>query len=333
MVALARIASIPLVTRWAWLRERWVSWCVAAVLLALLPKAIQNTYYITLAINVMITLLLTLSLNLVCGFSGQFSLAHAAFFGIGAYIPAILASRLAISPWLGLPIGVGVVLAVAGAIGVPVVKLRGYYLAIASLSFAIFVEVVVREAVDVTGGAYGIQRLPPLELFGHALRGGAYYEVALLALLTTMLLLDNIIRSPFGRAIIAIRDNPSAASATGINVAQVRLLVFVLSAGVAAVAGWVHAFYYLLLNPMLLSAEWTFVWLFMVLIGGLGHVPGVVLGTLLLTIGPELLGFATEHQALSSGLLMIFVALFIPRGLGGLIDDLFCVRRLSKFRE
>jgi branched-chain amino acid transport system permease protein len=300
----------------------WIAAGGASLVLVLLPVFFQNPYYISVATSTMITVLLTLSLHLIVGFSGQFSLAHAAFFGIGAYVPAILTSRLGLSPWLGMPFGVGLCAAVAFAIGIPTVRLRGYYLATATLAFALLVEVLVRQAPDLTGGAYGIQRLPPLELLGQPLRAGAYYEVALLTLLLSAFLLDNLMRSPLGRSIIASRDNASAAASTGINVTQVRLTAFVMSAVIAGLAGWLQAFFQLGLNPSLLSIDLTFVWLAMVIVGGIGHVGGVVLATIVLAVAPEVLGFATEHQALGFGALMVAATLFAPRGLGGLIDDL-----------
>jgi branched-chain amino acid transport system permease protein len=308
--------------------RRWIGWALATLLLALVPVLVQNPYHLSVATSVLITVMLTLSLHLVVGFSGQFSLAHAAFFGIGAYVPAILTSRFGLSPWLGLPAGVGLGIAVALVIGLPTVRLRGYYLATATLAFAFLIEVFARQAVDVTGGAYGIQRLPPLDLFGQSLRGAAYYEAALVALLASTFLLDNLMRSPLGRSIIATRDNASAAASIGVNVVQVRLTAFVMSAAVAALAGWVQAFFQLGLNPSLLSVDLTFVWLAMVIVGGLGHVTGVMTATVLLVIAPEVLGFATEHQALGFGVLMVGATLFAPHGLGGLIDGVLGKKRL-----
>lgn len=297
------------------------AWAVVVAIAAAFPLVFRDPFYITVAINVGTALILALSMNLVIGFSGQFSLAHAAFFGIGAYVPAILARDFGISPWLGLPAGISAGLAIAAVIGIPVVRLRGYYLAVATLAFSFFVEILVRQLTDVTGGAYGIQNLPAPSLFGVALVGGSFYPVMLAAVVATIVLLDNLMRSPLGREIVAMRDHPAAAAATGINVARARLVAFVLSAGLAALAGWVQAFYFRNLNPLMLSPEWTFIWLFMVFIGGLGHVRGIVAGTVLLTLAPEFLGFATEQTVLGIGVLMVLVALFAPRGLGGLIDS------------
>lgn len=302
-------------------RRRYRLLVVTAVLMAF-PFVFRDVFFVTLAVNFGIALLLTLSMNLVLGYSGQFSLAHSAFFGIGAYVPAILYRDLAVSPWLGLPVAVLAGAAVAALVGVPVARLRGYYLAVSTFAFAFFVEIVARQATDLTGGAYGIQGLPSPSFFGLSLQGASFYPLVVVAVVAVMALLHNLMHSALGRAILATRDHPGAAGAAGVDPAQMRLLAFVLSAAIAALAGWIQCFYYRNLNPLMLSPEWNFIWVFMVFIGGMGHVPGIVAGTLLLTVAPEFLGFATEQTILATGVLMVCVALFAPRGLGGLIDSL-----------
>jgi branched-chain amino acid transport system permease protein len=285
-----------------------------------LPLALGNPYHLNLAVNAGITLIVALSLNLVVGYSGQFALSQAAFYGIGAYIPGLLASRWDVSPWLGLLAGLVGTTAIATVVSVPAARLRGYFLSVATLAFGFFVEILVRQATEITGGAYGVSDLPVLTLLGYPLQGIAYYLLTAVALVLVGMLLGNLMRSALGRAIIATRDSPAAAAASGINVALMRVLAFVLSADIAALAGWLQAFLDRNINPQMLSPELTFIWLFLVLIGGLGHATGVVLGTLLLTVGPSFIGVASFDRALVMGMLMIAVALFAPQGLGGLLD-------------
>ena len=197
-----------------------MTWCGIAALLASLPGVISNGYYLTLATNVAITMILTLSLNFTIGRIGLFSLAHSAFLGIGAYLAAILAQRHGISPWLTLPVAVAGSCSAAAIIGVPVLRLRGMFLSVATLSFGLFAEVFARQASDITGGAYGVTGIPPLVLFGITLRGTGMYELALAVLLLTALILENIRLSRFGRAIVASRDNEAAAAAAGIDIAR-----------------------------------------------------------------------------------------------------------------
>jgi branched-chain amino acid transport system permease protein len=294
---------------------------VGAGIVAMLPLT-ADAYHLTVAINLCITLILTLSLNFVVGNSGQFHLSHVAFFGTGAYVSAILAKQYHLSPWLCLFCAVPAVAMLAALIGLPVTRLKGLYLAVATLAFSLFIEVLVNQGGALTGGGYGIQDIPAATMFGARLSAKSFYLLALAALVMTILIINNLLDSKFGREIIASRDHPNAAAAAGINPAATKLLVLVIAASFAAVAGWLHTFYYLTLNPVVLSPEWTFVWFFMVLVGGLGSISGVVLGTMLLTLVPEFLGFAAGQTVLVIGILMIAVTLFAPRGLAGLLYNL-----------
>lgn len=295
---------------------------VAFIVLALLPFW-GNDYHVTVAVNLCVTLIMTLSLNLVVGHSGQFHLSHAAFFGTGAYVSAILARHFGLSPWLCLLGAVVATSLLAAVIGAPVTRLKGLYLAVATLAFSLFVEVIVNQGGVVTGGGYGIQDIPGLYLGSMRVTGKSYYALGLICLALTMFVLRNIMRSKFGREIISVRDHPDAAEASGINPPLVRLMVLVIAAGLAAFGGWLHTFYHLTVNPELLNPQWTFIWFFMVLVGGIGDTIGVVLGTLLLNLVPEFLGFAAGQTIFGIGLLMIVVCLFAPRGLGGLLTDVF----------
>jgi branched-chain amino acid transport system permease protein len=294
---------------------------LAFILVALLPFW-GSAYHLTVAVNLCVTLILTLSLNLVVGYSGQFHLSHAAFFGTGAYVSAILAQQVNLSPWLCLPSAMIAVGILAAVIGLPVTRLKGLYLAVATLSFSLFVEVLVNQGGTITGGGYGIQDVPAAHFGDAKLSGKSFYVVALVALGASFLVLHNILDSKFGREVIATRDHPGAAEASGINPALIRLVVLIIAAALAALAGWVHTFYHLALSPILLNPEWTFVWFFMVLVGGIGSTVGVILGTLLLSLVPEFLGFATGQTIFGIGVLMILVTLFAPKGLAGLLEDL-----------
>jgi branched-chain amino acid transport system permease protein len=292
----------------------------AGLVALLVPGLFDNAYYINLATNTAITVIIALSLNLVVGYSGQFALSHAAFFGIGAYVPGLLASRFGVSPWLGLIAGLSFTSVVATIVSIPVARLRGYFLSVATLAFGFFTEIFVRQATDVTSGAYGVNDLPPLVLFGRPLHGLSYYFLTACALVLVVIFIANLMNSALGRAILAMRDNAIAAAASGIDVGRMRILAFVLSADIAAIAGWLQAFLDGTINPQLLNPELSFVWLFMVLIGGAGNAAGVVLGAVLLTLGPNFIGIASADRALVVGVVMIVVALFAPKGIGGLLD-------------
>ena len=293
----------------------------ALALLLGLPL-LGNPYHVTVAVDLCITLILTLSLDLVVGKSGQFHLSHAAFFGAGAYLSAILATHLAVPPWLCLPLSICGVAVMAGLVALPTARLHGLYLAVATLAFSLFVEVVIGEGASVTGGGYGIQDISPLQLLGVPLVGKSFYALAVCVLLFVAVVLRNIMASRLGREIVASRDNPGSAAAAGIDPQRIRVMVLVIAGSMAATAGWLQASYHHSVSTNLVSPEWTFVWYFMVLVGGLGSTRGVVLGTLLLGLMPEVLGFAATDTILWIGVLMVVVTLFAPRGLAGLLDDL-----------
>jgi len=292
-----------------------------AILAILVLPLFGSDYHVTLAVNLCITLILTLSLNLVVGYSGQFHLSHAAFFGVGAYSSAILSKTFGLPPILCLPISVMLVSGLALLVAIPATRLQGLYLAVATLAFSLFVEVVVNQGGDLTGGGYGIQGIPPLQFAGQAIVGVSFYPIAAIAMLLVAAALRNIMRSKLGREIVAVRDHADAGAASGINPPLTQTLVLVIAAGFAALAGWLHCFYHLSLNSSLVSPELTFVWFFMVLVGGIGNARGVVMGTALLTLLPEFLGVATGQTILGIGVLMIVVTLFAPSGLVGLLDN------------
>jgi branched-chain amino acid transport system permease protein len=317
------IAAADLATRKSEKRHdsRALAWPLGILILGLFTALASNSYHLTLLVNLVTTIILTMSLNFVVGYSGQFSLAHAAFFGVGAYISALFAKTLGVAPLLTLPIALALVALLATVVGIPAARFHGYYLAVATLAFSILVEIIVRQSPSITGGAYGLQEIPYLQLFTR-IEGRGYGVLAVIVLVAFVLGHNNLLRSRLGRAIFAVRDNPAAAAAAGVNVMHTRLFGFVIGATAAALAGWLHTFYHRALNPMLFSSEWTFVWLFMVLVGGIGHWQGVILGTVVLALLPEAFGFATDQTILMVGALMIAAALFAPRGLGGLLDRL-----------
>jgi branched-chain amino acid transport system permease protein len=316
------VDAIAALDRTTWTPRRVALWVAIVAVLTLLPLVIRNGFYVTLATNVAITMTLTLSLNFVIGRIGVFSLAHCAFLGVVAYVAAILAQRHGVNGWLTLPVAIAGSCAVAAIIGTPVLKLKGNFLAVATLAFGLFAEVFARQASDITGGAYGITGIPALKILGTPLRGVYSFWLAAAVLLLVALLLENIRTSRLGRAIIAARDNEAAAAAAGIDIARTRLAGFILSAAIAAAAGWTYGHFHLTLNPYVLSLDITFLWLFIVLVGGLGSMRGVACATVLLVVGPELLGFASSATILISGALVLIVALLAPRGIGGLIDDI-----------
>lgn len=283
--------------------------CAYVALLAALLWLAQNTlnnYYLRILAVIGINIILTVSLNLTNGFAGDFSLGIAAFMSIGAYTAALLSLPVAMKtasfpglpvwlqttsiPFLPATIAGGIMAAGAAVIvGIPVLRLRGHYLAVATLGLMVIVRVVANNWQDVTRGARGINGIPPLSniwwTFGWAV--------------LTIYVVWMVVHSPYGRAMIGIREDWLAAQARGVNVLRTRLLAFTLSAFFAGVAGSLYAHLITAITPSSFSFVITFNIVVMLVVGGMGSITGSVIGAVLLTLLPE--GLRQVETALATG--------------------------------
>jgi ABC-type branched-subunit amino acid transport system ATPase component/ABC-type branched-subunit amino acid transport system permease subunit len=265
--------------------------------------------------------ILATSFNLLIGFSGLFAFSHAGFYALGAYATAILA------PYLGFPLTLVAACAVTGLVGVglaiPALRISGIYLIIASLTFQSIVLEVIINWPALTGGPSGIAGVPPIEIFGLRIAGaGAFFPFALVVAAIAFAITWRIAYSPFGRALKAMRENESAAVSVGKNVLAMKVGVFGLSAALAAVAGWLFAYYFSYVGPDSFSLDETVLILSMVMVGGSGNLLGTLIGTLLLLLIPQLLAFvdlpsqvADQLRLLTYGLVLIGFLLFRPEGI------------------
>jgi len=224
---------------------------------------------------------------------------------------------------VAIVIGVLLCVVLALAVAIPATRLEGFYLALATLAFAQLFIVVLNEGGDVTGGTGGLAnyKLPPV--LGVQIAGPWYTVVIVLLLLATLAILWRLDRSWFGRACRAIRDNPVAAAAMGVNVARTKIAAFAVTSALAGVAGMVYAFVDNTVNPAIFGLENAFLLLFMVIVGGAGRHAGAIVGTLLLYLLPFLLSpLIGHHHALVFGVFMVAAVLFQPKGLIGAYDKL-----------
>jgi len=210
--------------------------------------AISN--YPDLMIFAGIYCLITIGLSLLMGYGGQISLGQAAFYGIGAYVSSILTVHFELNPWFCMLIGMIIAAGVAFLIGVPSLKLRGHYLAMATLAFGIIVFIVFNEEVDWTGGPDGMSGIPGLSIFGFEFDSVVkYYYLIWFFVFAAFIFTINVIQSRSGRALRALHISEAASSAMGINVAQLKIVVFVYSAILASLAGSLYAYYLNFINP------------------------------------------------------------------------------------
>ena len=264
---------------------------------------------------------LALGYNFLFGVCGQVAFSHFAFYGIGAYSVVILLFQLNVPLPLAIVLGVLVCIVVALAVAIPSTRLEGFYLALATLALAQLFVVVLNEGGSVTGGTGGIANYRLPAIFGMQIRGPWYTGVIVLVLLLTLWILMKLDRSWFGRACRAVRDNPEAAAAMGINVARTKVIAFTLTSALAGVAGMVYAFVDNTVNPPIFGLENAFLLLFMVIVGGSGRHAGAVIGAVLLFLLPFWLSpIVGHHHVLVFGVLMLAAILVQPKGLIAIWD-------------
>ncbi|MFI5375954.1 MAG: branched-chain amino acid ABC transporter permease [Candidatus Rokuibacteriota bacterium] len=316
----------------------------AALLLALAmaataPVWVWNPYHLHTLIMAGIFAVLALSLNLLLGYTGQLSLGHAAFFGIGAYATGLLTVKLEWSPWIGLLAAVVLPGAAGYVIGRLALKLRGAYFVLLTISFAGCVSLVSVNWMDLTNGPLGLPGVPPLEI---ALPGlpalslrtkPAFYYVVLSAVALSYLVCLALIRSRVGRALVALRENETLAASVGIDGTHYLVLAAVVSAAMAGFGGGLYAHYTRFVSPEVFLFTYTVTMVIMVVAGGKGTLAGPIVGAVLFTVLPEALRAATswQWQMLLYGVLLVGVLFFMPEGIVPALRSAgFAARRRSR---
>jgi branched-chain amino acid transport system permease protein len=284
----------------------------AVVVLALLPLVLQTPYWRGILIICAMNVLLALSLNLVLGYTGQLNLGQSAFFAIGAYVSTILLKTYGWNFWLASAAAVAAAGIAGLALAAFAVRLRGHYLAIASLGFAVITYQIIVNWERVTEGVRGIYGIPPPPGFGSPL--ALYYLLAGIAL-AVYLILDNLVRSPVGETLRAIREDEVSAASLGINSARWKAFAFGVGAAIAGLAGCFYPGFVGTLVPEAFNIVESFTMLAMVIVGGMGTMIGPVIGAVVLTFLPELLRGIGELRLLVYGLALTLAVLFMPGGI------------------
>ena len=283
---------------------------IAILLIGISPWVISTPYWRGILVLCAMNVLLALSLNLVLGYTGQLNLGQSAFFAIGAYVSTILIKSHGWNFWLAALAAVGAAGLLGLALAAFAVRLRGHYLAIASLGFAVITYQVLINWENVTQGVRGIYAIqPPV-----ASQAGLFYLVAGIALLV-YLLLDNLVRSPVGETLRAIREDEVSAASLGINGAAWKAFAFGLGAAIAGPAGVFYPGFVGTLVPDAFNIVESFTMLAMVIVGGMGTMIGPVIGAIVLTFLPELLRGFGELRLMIYGLALMLVVLFMPGGI------------------
>lgn len=272
-----------------------------------------------------IYIILALSLNLLLGYAGLFSVGHGAFYGIGAYAAAILATKLGFPFW-GEILAAACIAGLCGfVIGFPTLRLRGDYLALATFGFAVIIYSVFNNWYDLTRGPLGIRGIPKVVLFSIPLTSLWSYTILVgFFVLLTLFCIRRLTRSAFGKVLEAIREDDVAAMAIGKNIAKFKVLAFVIAAFFAGIAGVLYAHYVTFIDPSSFLIQESFLIFSMVIFGGMGSLGGSVLGAAILVILPEALRFlglpsavAANMRQMIFGALIVFIINWRPEGLLG----------------
>ena len=288
---------------------------VLAVVLLLLPLVLPNNFYYDIVIRMAINAIIVLGLNLLIGFAGQISLGHAGFVGIGAYASAILPTHFGWHPIIAMVAGAGIASAIAAIVARPIFRLKGHYLAMATLGLGIIIAIVIKNEATYTGGPDGMP-VPALGLMGFEISGEKqWYWVLAVTLLFSFWASRNLIDSPFGRALRALHGSEVAAQVMGVDVVRYKVAIFVLSAFFASLMGSITAHYIGFVTPNLADFFHSIELVTMVVVGGMASIYGSLIGAVLLTALPQALSTFEGWETVVFGAILMFCMIFMPKGL------------------
>ena len=310
-------------------RNQKIALAVGLVLVAILPQFLKS-YGIYLMTLMCVYLMAAFGLNLIVGYAGQMSIGQAAFYGIGAYIAAILMTKFGVLFWVVLPIAAVACFAVGLALGFPALRVQHHYLAFATLGFNVLVYLIMRNEENLTGGTFGIANIPRPTLFGYSLDGSlAFFYFAYVSVILLAAVLWWILRSPWGRAFAALRDNPIRAESTGVNITAYTLLAFAIGAACAGIGGVYLTALVNFIEPGQFNLSVSLMMLLAVIVGGSGRFFGPVIGSVIVILLPEWLRDLKNWYLAIFGVAVIVMMIYLPGGLIS-IGDRFKVRGGAK---
>lgn len=294
--------------------SRYGGLLILAVVIALLPLVLQNNFQYDVIIRTGFNAIVVIGLNLLIGYAGQISLGHAGFLGLGAYFSAVTVTTYNWPPLLSLITAAVIVGLLAFVVARPILRLKGHYLAMATLGLGIIISIVLNQERWLTGGPDGMS-VAPFVVFGYEVSSTMewYWMTGALLLLATWLSL-NIIDSPVGRALRAVHGSEVAAEVVGVNTTHYKVLVFVVSAVFASVVGSLQAHYLMFISPADAGFFHSVELVIMVVLGGMASTYGAIVGATILTALPQFLTFLEDYEHLIFGLIMMLVMIFLPRG-------------------
>ncbi|TAG83788.1 MAG: branched-chain amino acid ABC transporter permease [Betaproteobacteria bacterium] len=289
-----------------------LSVALAALLIA---PSLLKSYGLYLLTLWLVYIIAALGLNLTVGYAGLKSLCHAGFMGVGAYTVAILL-KAGVSFWLATPAAIALCFVLGLLIGFPALRVQLHYLGFATLGFNLLLMLFFRNEEWLTGGTFGIQNIKRPDLFGFSFNGNlAFYYLVLVITLVSAALLAYVLRSPWGRAFAALRDNPIRAESTGVNITAYTLISFAIGAAYAGLAGALFAPLVNFIEPAPFGLGMSLLFLMMVVVGGSGKFYGPVLGSAIALLLPEYLRFAKDWYLAIFGFAVVAMMIWLPGGL------------------
>lgn len=278
--------------------------------------SIINPYYLGIVVIVGIYVILALGLNIITGFAGQVSLGHAAFYAIGAYTSAILSLQGHLNFWLALPAAAIVTWFTGILLGLPSLRVKEDFLAIVTLGLGLIIQSLLNN-LKITGGALGLSNIPQPELLGESMSSFSFALMTWLLVALAAFIAWRALNSRVGRAWLAIREDELVADALGVNTTRLKVLAFALGALYAGVAGSLFAHYTTFISADSFGFNESATMLSMVVLGGLGSIPGAITGAILLALAPEVLRPLADYRMLIYGLLLVLLMRYRPQGLFG----------------
>ena len=299
------------------MKARWAGAIAAALLAIALPWLISD-YNLRVLVLALQSAIAVIGLTIAFGWAGLIQLGQASFIGVGAYTSAILALRFGLPFWITLPLALLAAALVALALAVPLLRLRGHYLALATVGLNVTAEIVMKNWVGLTGGYDGLSGIPDFELFGHKVEGDLNWYFVSLAFLAAVALMAVLLRnSRYGRAMIAVRDDEIAAGTSGVAVVRTKVLAFVIASALAALSGVLYAHYAHYVSPQDFDLARSVTLLVMLIGGGEMSIAGAVLGATLLSFAPEWLRFVGDAYLAVFGVGVLLLLVWMPQGVAG----------------
>ena len=300
-------------------KKKWLSFLWAVLLLAVaiaLPQLFPKKYHTNLMNQCLINIIVVTGLNFITGLTGQMNMGTAGIFSLGAYTSALLSTKLNVSPWLGLLAAIVMGCLIGVCLGYPSLRLKGVYLSLTTIGFSEVVRIFITNLDDLTGGAVGVTRIPAFSLFGFTFKDNVSNYYLYLAITVVLLLLAwRLVHSKWGRAFKAIKDNPEAMESAGVNIASLKIMAFTLAAIYVCIGGALYAHFIRYINPATYTLDFSINYVIMLVIGGLGTVPGSVLGAILVTITPEILRFLQNYYWFIYSIITLVFVVFLPNGM------------------